>query len=52
MAVSLELRKRIDIIELTLKETNAVNAIQAILDALRDVAVALDKLETATKNKV
>jgi hypothetical protein len=51
MAVSYELRKRIDSIEVTINETNPDSPILAILDALRDVAVALDKLETATKNK-
>jgi len=45
MSKTEEVRKRIDTVELTLKEAGDRNALHAIVDVLKEIANALDTLE-------
>ena len=45
MALGDDVRKRIGTVELALREAGTADAVQAIVDVLKEIAVALDDLE-------
>jgi hypothetical protein len=49
MSVGDDVRSRINTVELALKEAGTENAVNAIVDALKEIAKALDAVERRAK---
>jgi uncharacterized protein YukE len=50
MSVGDDVRSKISRVEFALKEAGAENAVRAIVDALKEIAEALDKVERRARN--
>lgn len=49
MSVGDDVRRKINVVEVALKDAGTENAVNAIVDVLREIATALDEVERRAK---